>query len=454
MSLKVKEIVEYLDQHIVGQEQAKRRIASMIKNKIRRDNLVDIEWKKNIFPFNGILIGDTGVGKTEIFRRIAEILDVAFCKVDISAYTSSGYVGKDVDSIISSDLLDAAKNKVKGKYIKKLMNDERVLSIIAEAIIKQYPQELKHIGIYLTSSGNPTLQPFITYRSSGSSKMIIGKVIEVIRNKNPKFMNLELKVTVKAKRKLPFFVVVVEPDKKYEDRSLHDTVESLIPKLAEIEFEKMEDVKIQQEIREVLEKGIVFLDELDKIAEGREGKMTPLNVQKELLTLIEGKTVSTEIGPVSTDHILFIGAGAFKIAKPDDLLPELLGRMPVRIVLNQLTKEDMKRILVEPKYALIKKIKVLYESEGISVNFTEESIDKIAEIAYEENIRNENLGARRLQSIVAILIEDIDFEIEEKRVKEFIIDDKYIERKLKEKEEEIKKALKYIENKATIGFIT
>jgi len=435
--VKVREIVEFLNNYVVSQDEAKKQLAVLIKNKLRRENIKENDWKEEITPFNVLLIGPTGTGKTHLFKSLAKYLDVAFCKVDISSYTKSGYVGNNVDEIISVHLYHAAKEKAKSKLKEKLK--ERYMNAVLARIAKEY------INQYLakkTKFGDGLL----------FSITLMKNIMKKVDKGDPEILEKELTITIeytdqdfKGNRGISEFKV---------KKTIRDKIKNLVDILIEEEIDQNLEYEFEQEIKKYIENGIVFIDEIDKIASGKnDDRIDTSGVQKELLTLIEGKTVITKVGPVRTDHILFIGAGAFHTSKPSDLLPELQGRFPVKIVLKKLTKKDYKDILIKPKYSLIKRICKLYEVDGLKLIFTQDAIDKIAEICEKYNTTDEYLGARRLFTLLSIITEDIDLELEDKNINEFVIDADYVEKKVKEKEKYINEALDYIRNKRSIGFL-
>jgi ATP-dependent HslUV protease ATP-binding subunit HslU len=465
--VRVKHIVNYLNEHVISQEDAKKQLAILIKNKARYENIKEEDWKKNITPFNALIIGPTGSGKTELFRKLAEYLNVAFTKVDISGYTRSGYVGKDVEDIVSVHLYEAAKRKAIEELREELREDieNKIIKELAAAYVEKHKDKF----VDDSSIPNTIVGSMLLSGDVEDIENIMNSVKEIekkIKLKDPDILKEEVTV-IRQVYNLPKNAIIPPQmkDQFKEEKAFTDTIENLLKELFEIDIQEMvkDSSKLRNKIKELMENGIIFIDEIDKIAGKDNARIDTSGVQKELLTLVEGTTVQTEIGPISTDHILFIAAGAFHTAKPSDLLPELLGRFPIRIVLRKLTKEDLRRILVEPKYAILKKVQKLYETDNIKIEFTEDAIDKIAEIAYQLNNEDDDLGARRLHTIVNMLTEDIDFEIEDKLEKGeisddeeyvFVIDKDYVENKFNEKNEKIKKALEYIDDKKKkVGFV-
>ena len=460
MAIKASEVVKYLNEHVISQDDAKKQLAVLIKNKERYEKIQEEDWKRNVTPFNALIIGPTGSGKTELFRKLAEYLNVAFCKVDISSYTKTGYVGKSVDEIINVHLYEAAKKKAIEEMKEELKDEimDKVDKELAAAYVEEYKDELG-----LNNQPNTILGAAMFTAPSEDLDAIneeIERTYEKIKKEDPEILEKEVTVT-RFTYEIPKGLFVQGPAKEqFKVRKVFtDKIKELRKLLFDMDIQEAveHNSKLQKKIREYMENGIVFIDEIDKIAGKESGRIESAGVQKELLTLVEGTTIQTEIGPVNTDHILFIAAGAFHTAKPTDLLPELLGRFPIRITLRKLTKDDLRRILVEPKYSIIKKIQKIYEQDNIQIEFTDDALDAIAEYADRFNNEDEHLGARRLHSLIAMITEDIDFEIEEGKWKDnkVIIDRKYVEDKINTKKEKIEKALEYIQNESgkKIGFV-
>jgi len=458
LEVKASDIVRYLDEYVISQDDAKKQLAILIKNKMRYDKITEKDWKKKITPFNALIIGPTGSGKTELFRTLAEYLNVAFTKVDISSYTKTGYVGKSVDEIISVHLYEAAKRKAIDELKDELR--EELIDNIAERLAEIY------IETYLADDDMPnTIVGSMLFQNSSkkisATRDKMAEIKKMILNDDPEIVDKELTVIIHVSNIPQNTLIPAEiREQLKQPKPITDTVKNLKEILFEYEIQEAARYhsKLQRKIKEYMENGIVFIDEIDKIAGKDNNRIDSAGVQKELLTLIEGTTVMTDVGPVKTDHILFIAAGAFHTSKPTDLLPELLGRLPIRIVLNKLTKEDLKRILIEPKYSILDRIKKLYEQDGIIIEFTEDAIDTIAEYADKFNNEkdDEYLGARRLHSLVNMITEDIDFEIEEgiHENNKVVIDKDYVTKKIEEKKAKIDKALEYIDSKSSkIGFV-
>ncbi len=432
MELTPRQIVEELDKYIIGQKDAKKAVAIALRNRWRRQQLSD-EIKEEISPKNIMMIGPTGVGKTEIARRLAKLANSPFVKVEASKFTEVGYVGRDVESMIR-DLVKIAVNMVKEEYAKNVRQraeeiaEERIVDLLLPPIPKfsQNPEEEKE---FKSKTREKIKEMFKKGKFDDKFVEIEmkdrgGPVIEVFSAVGLEDMDLNFK---------DIFQNLMPGKRKRKKMKVKDAYKYLV----EEEVEKLIDMeKVQEEAKKRAEQnGIIFIDEIDKIASkgsssgpdvSREG------VQRDLLPIIEGSTVNTRYGMVKTDHILFIAAGAFHIAKPSDLIPELQGRFPIRVELDSLTKEDFVKILTEPKNALIKQYKELLKTEGIELEFTEDGIKAIAEIAFKVNETTENIGARRLHTVMEKLLEDISFEAPDMTEKHVKIDKNYVFEKLKD----------------------
>ena len=411
-----REIVSELDKNIIGQEDAKRAVAIALRNRWRRMQL-DPTMQEEVYPKNILMIGPTGVGKTEIARRLAKLSNAPFVKVEATKFTEVGYVGKDVESIIR-DLVENSIHMVREKMRKsvnaqaEIYAEERVLSALvgkeaSEATRESFRTKLrdgqfndKEIELDIKDTSNPMANMLDLPDMPGASvsMMSIGDMFG--------------KGNEKTKRKKM-------------------TVEESYEILMAEEADKLldEDKILQVALERVQQNGIVFLDEIDKIAvrsEGGRAEVSREGVQRDLLPLIEGTTVTTKHGPVKTDHILFIASGAFHYAKPSDLLAELQGRLPIRVELRALTEEDFVRILTETQNSLTEQYEALIGTEGVKLSFTDDAIKEIAKIAYEVNETVENIGARRLLTVMEKLLDDISFTASDRSGEELIIDAKEV----------------------------
>jgi len=425
-----REIVSELDRYIVGQRDAKRAVAIALRNRWRRQ-LVPDDLRDEIAPKNIIMIGPTGVGKTEISRRLAKLAQAPFIKVEASKFTEVGYVGRDVESIIR-DLTDLAVNMVKEEEKQKVeikaheVAEERVLDLLLPA-----------------STGEGEGEPVDAARLHATRD----KLKKMLRDGKMDDRFVEIEMTQSA---MPMIEVLTPQGMEGMEFNLKEMFSNLIPKktkqkkvkipealaiLTQEEASKLVDMDkvIGEAVRRVEQSGIVFLDEIDKIA-GRESVQGPdvsrQGVQRDLLPLVEGSTVNTKYGMVKTDHILFVASGAFHTAKPSDLIPEFQGRFPIRVELSSLSKEDFVRILTEPKNALIKQYEALLETEGVHLKFAADAIEEIALIASNVNEQMENIGARRLHTILERLLDEVSFAAPEMHGQEVAIDANYVRERL------------------------
>ncbi|MBP9885619.1 MAG: ATP-dependent protease ATPase subunit HslU [Leptospiraceae bacterium] len=443
-----REIVQSLDEHIIGQKNAKKAVAIALRNRMRRRKL-DASMREEIYPKNIIMIGPTGVGKTEIARRLSKLYGAPFIKVEATKYTEVGYVGRDVESMVR-DLANISLNMVKTELRVKLVDHakQNAEEVILDILI---PDNTKQPSMGYMSEDNvddpgelERRERYLETREMMRKKLKSGKLNE---------QEIEIDISQNPAGGMPMMQVFGAVNLEEMDNQLQNLLGDLVSKknkkrkmpikeaieiLADIEADKLLDQeKLQKEAaRRVEEMGIIFIDEIDKIA-GKESRgggadVSREGVQRDLLPIVEGATVNTKIGPIKTDHILFIAAGAFHISKPSDLIPELQGRFPIRVELEKLSMDDFVKILTAPKSSLTKQYQALLSTEGISLEFKEDAIREIALIAFEVNEKNENIGARRLNTILERLLEDISFEGPELVDKHQVIDAGFVRNKLNE----------------------
>ena len=451
-----KEIVAELDKYIIGQDEAKKSVAVALRNRYRR-NLLPEEWKDEITPKNILMIGSTGVGKTEIARRLAKLADAPFVKVEATKYSQIGYVGKDVESMVR-DLVEASVRITKQKRIQEKYSvaEEIAREKIIQAIIPSkgkgaqgstprnpfeyimggagYKTQKQQYEEQKASESEVAESDIELAREQVRQQLIDGlledQYIEIEVDDNPTQNTLDVgeggMIAIGN-----IFGDAMPKRKKKKKMRVKDARKVLI------EQEAQNLIDMEQVTAEALENaeqnGIIFIDEMDKIASGSDyhvgADVSREGVQRDILPIVEGSVVNTKHGSVKTDYMLFIGAGAFHTVKPTDLIPELQGRFPIRVNLENLTKEDFIQILTKPENALIKQHKMLLETEGVKVNFTDGAADTIATMAYLTNEQNENIGARRLHTIMEKLLEEISYNIPDTTEEEIVIDSDYVKNK-------------------------
>ncbi|MFZ1518622.1 MAG: ATP-dependent protease ATPase subunit HslU [Ignavibacteriaceae bacterium] len=439
------EIVKELDKYIIGQTEAKRAVAIAIRNRWRRQQVKDV-LREEIMPNNIILIGPTGVGKTEIARRLAKLSQAPFVKVEASKFTEVGYVGRDVESMIR-DLVEVGVNLVKAEKGKEVqakaeeLADERVLDILIPPVRKTQPAPVVQEGEEQQTTNNDESEAYQNQKTREWMKLKV---------KNGEMDDKMIEFDSQAQSSIGMQVLGpfgmddmginiqeimgnIMPKKRKKRKT---TVKEARQLLAQEEMQKLIDMDVVQKeaIERVENSGMIFIDEIDKVAGGGKGHGPDVSregVQRDLLPIVEGSNVNTKYGVVRTDHILFIASGAFHVSKPSDLIPELQGRFPIRVELNSLTESDFIQILTTPQNALLKQYGALLETEGVKLSFSKDGIKEIARIATEVNEQVENIGARRLHTILTTLLDEILFDVPDKIPSDTVkIDAKFVKDKL------------------------
>ena len=421
-----REIVEELDKHVVGQREAKRAVAVALRNRIRRQKL-DPEMAEEVMPKNILMMGPTGVGKTEVARRLARLSSSPFVKVEATKFTEVGYVGRDVDSMIR-DLVEMAIDMIREQKIELVTEraeknaEERLLQILMPPQKSDDEEAVDKTAMTREKLRQKLQEGKLDDRMVELDVQNRNNPIEVVTNQGVEEMDINIRELVPG-----LF--------GGQTRRRKMTVLEALDTLTQEEEQKLIDMEqiTRMAVERTEQAGIVFLDEMDKIA-GREGGRGPEvsreGVQRDLLPIVEGTTVNTRYGMIRTDHILFIAAGAFHVAKPSDMIPEMQGRFPIRVELKPLTKDDFIRILTEPKNALTKQYTALLETEGMKLEFTEDAIENIARTAMTVNEQTEDIGARRLHTVMEKLLEKISFEAPDMRESGITIDAAYVDEQL------------------------
>ena len=443
-----RQIVEELDRYVVGQKEAKRAVAIALRNRWRSRQL-DVAMQDDVIPKNILMIGSTGVGKTEIARRLARLVKAPFIKVEATKFTEVGYVGRDVESIVR-DLAETAVRMVRQERMEKVQ--ERAAELAEERILDVFvPQPKKSqnpLGKLFGGSDDEEKESseenkepkYAAGREWVRKRMLKGElekeVIEIeIEDSGKPMVGMFAGSSLESMGdNLQDMMANLMPKKQKKRKVSVAAARKLFQQEEAAKLVDMEEVK-DAAIRAAEKSGIVFLDEIDKVAVKGQGSGPDVSregVQRDILPIVEGSTVMTKYGPVKTDHILFIAAGAFHTAKPSDLIPELQGRFPIRVELKSLQKEDFQRILTEPQNALLKQYKALLATEGISLDFADDAIERLAQLACDVNAQTENIGARRLHTILEKLLEDLSFDAPEMEEKEVRVDAAYVDKKLKD----------------------
>lgn len=441
-----RQITEHLNRHIVGQETAKRAVAIALRNRYRR-SLLSEDLKAAVNPKNILMIGPTGVGKTEIARRLAKLTNAPFIKVEATKFTEVGYVGRDVESMVR-DLVEVSRRLVKEEMVEAVKEqaernaNEVLVKLLVPSKVKEKLTQNPFEMLFgqkepVQEQGNEQDEPEIRSRRAQIAQDLKDGKLE------------EQWVTIEVTENAPSLFDTMPGMNMDNMNGMQDMLSNLMPKKTKKRKVQVKDARrilTQEEANKLIDtdalsaeainraeqSGIIFIDEIDKIASkgSSSAEVSREGVQRDILPIVEGSTVTTKYGPVKTDYMLFIAAGAFHISKPSDLIPELQGRFPIRVELEKLTKEDFVRILQEPDQSLILQYKALLETEGVSLNFTKEAIERIAEVATEVNQETDNIGARRLHTILERLLEELSFEASEIAPAHIDITPNYVDQKL------------------------
>ena len=446
------QIVSELDKYIVGQDDAKKAVAIVLRNRWRRQRVED-EMRQEIAPSNLILIGTTGVGKTEIARRLARLAGAPFLKVEASKFTEVGYVGRDVESMIR-DLVDISVNLVRANREHEMQEvaekrvDDRILDLLLPALNPDQAEETNGEGPHIFVAGPAGVSEEEEEGIQDRRQRTREKLRQLLID--GKLDEREIEVEVSQSANIEGMMIPMGGAGDGLDHSFTEMLQDMLPKrtksrvvtvaearriLIQDELDKLVDMDevVNEALYRAEEMGIVFLDEIDKVAGARSGQGPDVSregVQRDLLPIVEGSTVTTKYGLVRTDHILFIAAGAFHVAKPSDLIPELQGRFPIRVELQTLVEKDFVRILKEPKNALLEQYRAMIETEGSSIEFSDDGVAEIAHIAMQLNERMENIGARRLQTVMTTLLEDVLFRLPESGIESILVDQAFVQERL------------------------
>ena len=457
-SMTPKEIVNELDKYIIGQGEAKKSVAIALRTRYRR-SLLSEEMREEITPKNILMMGPTGCGKTEIARRLAKLMDAPFVKVEATKFTEVGYVGRDVDSMVR-DLVEASmrvtkQSKLEEKYeVADQIAEEKIVEAIIPGKKKKVGEKKSPFDFIMNSGGYQSQkQQYIDQQNEAAKNedndiemareqvrsqlragLLEDQYIEIDVVAQPKGNQLDMSnegMTIAIGN-------IFGGDMPQKTRKKSCKVSEARKILREQEANKLIDMDqvTDEAVANAEQNGIIFIDEIDKIASG--GRMVSgadvsrEGVQRDILPIVEGSVINTKYGPVKTDHILFIGAGAFSVSKPTDLIPELQGRFPIRVTLDSLTKDDFVKILTQPQNALTKQHKALLETEGVELEFTEDGIDEIATISYLMNEQTENIGARRLHTVMERLLEDVSFNVPNEDTKHILIGEEYVKARFKD----------------------
>ena len=448
-----KQIVEKLDQYIIGQEKAKRAVAVALRNRLRRIHLSE-DIRDEVAPKNILMIGPTGSGKTEIARRLAKLVNAPFIKVEATKYTEVGYVGRDVESMIR-DLMAVGFNNVKAEMEEQMKEsslpkvEEKILDLLLPGTEKKQKKPKNSESMQMPENAFILPEQISDEKSESSQDSTREKFRQMLRE--GKLEDREVEVTIRRQSRGPSMEIIAGGSLDDLQNGMQDlqnilTGRNLKKKMVTvrearkilqaetldsmIDPDKVADIAKQR----VEQSGIVFIDEIDKIAtknQNSSGQVSREGVQRDILPIVEGSKVNTKWGVVDTTHILFIAAGAFGMSAPSDLIPELQGRFPLRVELESLTKNEFKRILLEPKNALTKQYTALLETEGLKIEFSDDAIDRMSFLAEDVNSRSENIGARRLHTIMEKVLEDASFSADEHSGETLTIDAKFVDEKLR-----------------------